>query len=282
MEYFIRHTSALEISNSDFTSLFEDGVIGIHYGSDYKSDPNELLNPDFYKESSAAVRSMNYLLDLAKSGGYVWSDYSSISKTIVGKVEPNSEVFLREFDPVKYKNYFPRDKLFLKCIKLVNTLEIQAHQQLSLRARRPQQGTFTIWHKSKGNIEKLLSGNFKINSWEDLTTDQQEILVYEYLRGKIDDEYQIKYLLMPIGRTLKDVDIYGMNKSGRKVFVQVTNYPKDQGKINALKQYHGESNLLVYAGNVENKIIDSIRYLNTQDVYDYFKPNEQLMDLLYS
>jgi len=282
MEYFIRHTNVLEISNADVLALYEEGVIGIHYGSDYEIDPSEMLTPEFYDGSPAAVRSMKYLLDLAKYGGYIWSDYSPVSKTIIGEVAPNSEVFLREYCPTKNEKYFPKGKLFLKCIKLVNTLEIQTDQQLSLRARRPQQGTLTKWHKSNGKIKKILSGDSKVDSWSDLTPDQQEILVYEYLHEQKDDEYQIKYLLMPIGRTLKDVDIYGMSNSGKKVFVQVTNFGENQGKIEALEQYHGESNLLVYAGDVENKISKSVRYLNVRDVYKYFEPNKQFMDLIAS
>ncbi|MDQ6967724.1 MAG: hypothetical protein Q9M14_03470 [Mariprofundaceae bacterium] len=279
MEYFIRHTGVLEISNDDITSMFKQGLVGIHYGSDYKVDPSELLKPDAYKESSA-VRSMNYLLNLAKSGGYIWSDYSSISRTLIGKVYPNSKVFLKEFTPTKNLEYFTKNeknKLFMKCIQLDETQEIKIDQQLPLRARRPRQGTFVKWHKSYGKISKIFGGNEAINCWNDLTPDQQEILVYEYLRETENDEYHIKYLLMPIGRTMKDIDIYGINSSGNKIFIQVTNLKEDHEKIEALRQY---PSLLVYAGDVKNRIENNIKFINVYDIFDYFKSDSMLIRMM--
>lgn len=276
MEYFIRHTNVLEIDNSDISLMFEQGIVGIHYGSAYKNDPSELLNPNIY-EGKDAVRSMKYLLNLAKVGGYIWSDYSSISKTLIGKVSPESEVFLKEFVPTKNKEDFEKGKLFMKCIRLSETKEIRVDQKLSMRTRRPVQGTFVRWHKSYGGIKKIFEGDEKINSWNDLTPDQQEILVYEYLKEVNNDEYHIRHLLMPIGRTMKDVDIYGMNNLGKRIFVQVTNFSEVQHKVDALRQY---SSLLIYAGDVENKVENGIKYINVHDIFNYFKSDFMLLEMM--
>lgn len=276
MEYFIRHTNVLEIDSSDILFMFEQGIVGIHYGSVYKNDPSELLNPNAY-EGKDAVRSMEYLLNLAKVGGYIWSDYSSISKTLIGKVSPESEVFLKEFIPTMNKDYFEKGKLFMKCIRLSETKEIRVDQQLSMRTRRPVQGAFVRWHKSYGKIKKIFEGDEEIKSWNDLTTDQQEILVYEYLKEVNNDEYHIRHLLMPIGRTMKDVDIYGMNNLGKRIFVQVTNLSEDQHKIDALRQY---SSLLIYAGNVDNRVENGIKYINVHDIFNYFKSDSTLLKMM--
>lgn len=273
MEFFIRHTSVLEISQSDAMEMFEQGIIGIHYGSDYIDHPSELLDPNFYDENSA-IRSMVYLTELAKTGGYIWSDYSSISKSLVGRVKPGSRVFLKEFSPTKNHEYFSKNKLYMKCIELDEPQEVEINKHLAMRARRPRQGTFVKWHKSLGNIEKIIQGKTTIEYWGDLTPDQQEILVYEYLRKFSSDEYHIKHLLMPIGRTMKDVDIYGVNRFERQVFVQVTNSREVQHKVEALKQYPG---LLIYAGNVDTRIENGIKFINVEDIFNFFKADSLLL-----
>lgn len=273
MEFFIRHTSVLEISQSDAMDMFKQNIVGIHYGSDYIERPEELLDPNFYDERSA-IRSMRYLTDLAKTGGYIWSDYSSISKSLIGRVKPNSKVFLKEFTPTKNHQYFSQNKLFMKCIELNDAQEVEINEHLAMRARRPRQGTFVKWRKSRGNIEKIIQGNLNIESWGDLSPDQQEILVYEYLRKFREDEYHIEHLLMPIGRTLKDVDIYGVNHFERQVFVQVTNLPETQYKVEALKQYSG---LLIYAGNVNSRIENGIKFINVHDIFNFFKADSLLL-----
>lgn len=273
MDFFIRHTNVLEISQADAMDMFRDRIVGIHYGSDYVEHPQELLDPNFYDQRSA-LTAMRNLTDLAKTGGYIWSDYSSISKSLIGRVNPNSEVFLKEFTATKNQQHFSKNKLFMKCIQLRDAQEVEINEHLAMRARRPRQGTLVRWWKSRGNIEKIIRGKTSVESWGDLSPDQQEILVYEYLRKTREDEYHIEHLLMPIGRTLKDIDIYGVNRSEKQVFVQVTNSSEVRHKVEALKQYPG---LLIYAGEVNSRFENGIKFLNVDDVFDFFKADSLLL-----
>jgi hypothetical protein len=54
---------------------------------------------------------------------------------------------------------------------------------------------------------------------------------------------------MPVGRTLKDVDIYAMDETGTEIFAQVTfylkNHPEARRKREKLRQYEGTGSRLL-------------------------------------
>ncbi|MEI6846784.1 MAG: hypothetical protein WCK32_01910 [Chlorobiaceae bacterium] len=281
MEYFIRHTKVIEISENGFKELYDEQMIGIHYSSHYNIDRKELLDPEAYKEKTAK-QALRCLIELGKNGGYVWSDYSPISKSVIGKIEPNTEVQLIDFevDPEKNNTNCRDGKVTMKCLRLSDKRNIEEDEFLALKARRPQQGTFVHWEKSYGKIRKIFNEDFSISSLSDLTPDQQEILVYEYLSHAESNKCHIQHLLMPIGRTMKDIDIYGVNKSGQKVFVQVTYSEKDKTKIEALRKYKGKDNLLVYAGDVKNQEEDGIIFLNCETIYTWMHENTKIISFM--
>ncbi|NTU47368.1 hypothetical protein HGA88_07145 [Candidatus Roizmanbacteria bacterium] len=282
MEYFIRHTDDIEISISGFEDLYKECLIGIHYTSKYIDNRDELLKDDAYIQADAK-RALRYMNDLGKTGGYIWSDYSPISKSIIGKIEPNTQVVLRDYDldPKKNSVDCKNNKLIMKCLKLSDVKEIAEDQFLFLKARRPQRGVIVIWNKSYEKLSKIFKGEFSINSVNDLTPDQLEILVFEYLRRSPNNKYNVNYLLMPIGRTMKDVDIYGVNKSGNKIFIQVTYSSDDKkNKIDALQKYKGKDSFLVYAGDVEEKEEGGIAYMNVRKIYDWMHKNTNIISLM--
>ena len=281
MEYFIRHTDQIEITRYGFERLYNEHLIGIHYSSRYKVYKGELLNPEAYDQNDAK-RGLNYLIELGTNGGYVWSDYSPINKNVIGKIEPNTVVELIDFDvdPAKNSVDCKDGKLIMKCLRFSETKDIAEDKCLDLKARRPQQGTFVKWHKSYGKIKNIFDGNFSIRSWTDLTPDQQEILVYEYLSHAESNKCHIHHLLMPIGRTMKDVDIYGVNKSRQKVFVQVTYLQQDKTKIDALSKYKGTGNLLVYAGDVEDKEEFGIVFMDVKKIFDWLNKNTDIISCM--
>jgi hypothetical protein len=57
-------------------------------------------------------------------------------------------------------------------------------------------------------------------------------------------------LLLPAGRTLQDVDLYGLADDAREIFVQVTYHPRGKSpvkkKLAALKHYGERSAHLVF------------------------------------
>ena len=66
----------------------------------------------------------------------------------------------------------------------------------------------------------------------------------------------LEHLLLPVGRTLKDIDIYGFTRSGKELFAQVTNYSlENEGineKIQSLLDYSSRDAELVLFCNHEN------------------------------
>lgn len=77
-----------------------------------------------------------------------------------------------------------------------------------------------------------------------LSTEQQEAACAEFLRHHDGDHPRLEYLLLPAGRTLKDVDTYGLDPAGEEVFAQVT-YREPSGKefrekLGKLKEYAGD------------------------------------------
>ncbi len=283
-EYFIRHTDVLEIYDNDFNMLFEERLFGVHYGSSMSRD--KLLDEGEYGKDGK--RAISLLKELASTGGYVWSDYSSIGKSQIGYVKPNSQIIIEEFEvnASKFRNrniheIFPENKLFLKCLKLDTFKEIKKNELLMLRARRPQQGTFVHWKKSYGIIKKALENELPlpIKSWEHLTPDLQEIVSYEYLREIGVNNWKLKFLLMPIGRTMEGIDIYALNDKNEKIFVQVTNKGNDKKKIKKLKEYDGNK---VYISSRDNRssIHDGIQLLHTSIIFDWLKLKEEFLKSL--
>jgi hypothetical protein len=90
-------------------------------------------------------------------------------------------------------------------------------------------------------LASLVEGFTPPPEWEDLSTEQQEAACAEFLRHHEGDHPRVEFLLLPVGRTLKDVDIYGLDPDGHKVLAQVTN--REPGgkqfreKLEKLKEY---------------------------------------------
>jgi hypothetical protein len=64
---------------------------------------------------------------------------------------------------------------------------------------------------------------------------------------------RLRYLLLPVGRTLEDVDIYGLAEDGREIFAQVTYLSREskpaQEKIEKLNGYSSGDAHLVFFGS---------------------------------
>lgn len=293
INYFIRHTTEMGVSKNDIQNLYDNKLIGIHFDSDYEGDINKLKTTAGYDGSEnekTAKIAIKYLRELAKNGGYIWCDYSAIGETILGYIAPSDDVDeaikLEQCEPAENKDKIKNhnQKLVLKCLKLTETIDVDDSSYLFLKAKRPMQGTFCHWHACDKKLKPIFKGNFKIENWSDLSVDQQEVLVFKFLSDEskedkrvLPSKFHIKMLLMPIGRTLKDVDIYGVNNDGKKVFCQVTNYGYNSEKVEALEKY-SDDDFLIYAGVdvCKNKIkerigVDNFLFLDCEKVFEWAK-----------
>lgn len=105
------------------------------------------------------------------------------------------------------------------------------------------------WPSAGDTIRNLVDGLVSLPKLSNLNATQQEILCMEFLRGAEALECglpMLRHLLLPPGRTLKDLDIVGLATDGRRIMAQVTyaaHGSKLVGeKLERLRPYAGEGN----------------------------------------
>jgi hypothetical protein len=267
--YFVRHTQALRVRDEVLKALWDEDRIAVHY-----PDPGGILgehdssstDPEDCRETGKAA--MKHLQSLSKSGGYVWAEsfVSGDGAAKIGCVEPDTPIQLTtdpevpidaRWDLRGRPEDFPQrsngDLAVLKTLKLSKTKPVERYEQMGLRAGKPRQGTIARWNCGT-RLEDLVEGRDPKKDWPTLFTEQQEAVCAEYLRlqQRRDDLPRLRYLLLPVGRTLKDVDIYALADDGRKIFAQVTYHSRDSRstteKVSKLKMYGKEGAHLVFFG----------------------------------
>ncbi len=259
--YFARHTERLLVRDEDLRRLWDEDKIAIHYPGDTERGPDlESTEPEDY--SGTGKTAMRYLRDLEENGGYVWAE-SRISPCAakVGKVEAGTPIGLDgalwKVDGV-HTSRESGDAAILKTLRLEegSVRLVGRTEQVGLRAGRPRQGTLVRWNCGT-RLADLVEGRDPKEDWPNLSTEQQEAACAEFLRWQRErgDLPQLRYLLLPVGRTLKDLDIYGLTEDGREVFAQVTYHPRGSNssddKLDRLRAYGGEGAHLVFFGNGE-------------------------------
>lgn len=165
----------------------------------------------------------------------------------------------------------------LKTVQLdIDTVQlVETGEAVGLRAGRPRQGTICNWSNCGTRLADLVEGRSPSREWANLSTEQQEAVCAEFLRHHNGDHPRLEFLLLPVGRTLKDVDIYGLDNDGKEVFAQVT-YRQPGGKefhekLEKLKGYANDNAgvKLVYfcrCGEAEEK--DGVHYIPVEGERD--------------
>lgn len=85
------------------------------------------------------------------------------------------------------------------------------------------------WPKAGRSVVRLVDGLTDELALEDLSPDQQEIVCSEFLR--IDSNHELPrlaHLVLPTGRTMRDIDILGIAGDGKPLVAQVTFSPREQ------------------------------------------------------
>lgn len=257
--FFIRHTERLSVRDEDLRQLWDQDKLAIHYPDRLdgdKSVDNDSKVPDDYPYKDTRARSaMRALKELADNGGYVWVE-SRIDPQIakVGIVSPQDiEVFAAKWTHSAKYSGREGTKAALKVVRFDRKRSIRVGEAVGLRAGLPRQGTIVRWHKCGTRLADLIEGNEPRLQWEDLSTEQQEAACAEFLRYRGGNHPRLHFLLLPVGRTLKDVDIYGLDNSGSEVLAQVT-YHKPGSKqfdekLSRLKLYsnsHKDTKLVYF------------------------------------
>ncbi|PKR48664.1 hypothetical protein [Thalassospira povalilytica] len=252
--FFIRHGAKLDISDSTYRLLIEHETkkIAIHYPHDRYTRgtgiDSESLDVSNYE--GAAAKSLKALNTLAKKGGYVCATYKFGNTCIVGRVEPGSSIELLRG---KWRTQADRQAV-LKSVELSNAYVLPPEKMINLLASRPQQGTICRWRAVGDQVMRLVEKLPVKAEASVLSPTLQEVMVSETLRSDLGGGLpQIESLLMPVGRTLKDVDIFARTVDGKYLLVQVTNYRNGSdnysSKVKRLKKYTKKNIDLIVVGS---------------------------------
>jgi hypothetical protein len=129
------------------------------------------------------------------------------------------------------------------------------------------------WPGAENYLNALFFNKILPREVASLAPAQLEVLCYEYLRYKD----LLNSLILPIGRSLPDIDIYGINKSGEKILAQVTqshNKKVIERKLDVLKNYQSLNSKLIFFGPKEMLQEDSlVAYKTIEQVFSLMNEN---------
>jgi len=181
------------------------------------------------------------------------------SQMIVGIIEKGSQV--------EWTDEYGDDFIY-KVVQLKDTQVISYNDYPLLAATQPRLATVTGWPSAQKQLEALLANERMPADVGSLAPSQLEVICYEFLRMK----GIIKALLLPIGRALPDVDIYGIGNEGDEVIAQVTHttdHKKVKRKFNQLREYKSTNTNLFFFGPEHRRIGDSaVQYIAIEDVFE--------------
>lgn len=252
--YFIRHTNDMSIDSHTFEKLWVNQKIAIHFPYDRHGNNTTSLNPAEYKGYDASA--IATFVELSESGGYVCAQFRDHAECLLGVVNAGTEIEL-------IKGWWDDDKTrpgVFKSLQLQKVKVVKESQLAHILVGRPRQGTIKRWPLIGRRIEYFIEGKIPPPTLDNLLPSQQEILCSEYLRLP-QAVHQISHLLIPAGRTMKDIDIWGVDISGKMVYAQVTFLKRGNAnlkrKIEQLKEYgQGSANTLIMFCDCESKIVE--------------------------
>lgn len=281
--YYIRHTKKLDIDDATRERVWKERRIAIHFPN-YRSGKkpggkiprgrpdNASLNVEDYPRIGRGA--MRALTELAANGGYVCAEYFQQDKCLLGYVRPGSRI---ELIRGKWGSGWPGRRAILKSLRLGKVKQVSPFTLAVIQAGRPRQGTIMRWKKAGELIEDAVEGRRSRLSLDRLTPQQQEIMCSEFLRlpkARRLGLPRLRHLLLPLGRTMKDLDICGISGSGRMMFAQVTYRDLEEcgQKLKALGEYRdGQRNALVlFCRCAVSKYANGVRIVPLQIVYDTF------------
>lgn len=279
----VRHTKSLLVSDGDLRKLWDEHRIAVHYPGDTECGP-DLRSTNAADYEGRGKTAMRYFRDLEENGGYVWAESRvSPGTAMVGRVKAGTKIELYEgtwYVEGSVPGRKTGDPAILKTLRLEkgSVRFIDRTEHVGLRAGRPRQGTISRW-KCGTRLEDLVEGRDTKQQWPNLSTEQQETACAEFLRlqQKRDDLPRLRYLLLPVGRTLKDVDVYALAEDNQRIFVQVTYHSGDSNsfkeKVSRLKAYGKDGAHLVFFGQGDGPLEDDgIKFVSVQsEVMDWIR-----------
>lgn len=277
--YFIRHTKKLDISQNTLDKLIKNNLIAIHFPfkqlSEDDKDDSKSINPADYAPRNAR-EGLTTLNRLADEGGYVCAEYWTVEGAMLGKVEPGTKIQLFEGE---WENKKGREAI-LKTLPLTKVRMVHPSEYLIISSGRPRQGAIKVWRSSGDKIRCLVENIPLKPELSNLSPTQQEVFCSEYLRYGLDTTGMlptIESYLLPIGRTLIDIDIVGLSTKGQKIYAQVTynSFKNSKDKFAKLKKYISkDTQLILFCQCEKPQLIDSIIVYPLQLAFDSYSKSD--------
>ncbi len=259
--YFVRHTTKLDINAETRRRLWRERRIAIHFPHDRAGRLQRVDNSSLDLEDypPKGRRALKPLLALAGDGGYVCAQHHGHEEVQVGFVPSGSNIQLFEGSWGSRYGIEGRPAI-LKTIQLRKVRIVKPSECVVILVGRPRQGTIMRWPSAGKLIQNLVNGAQQAASLDSLSPDQQEILCAEFLRSEASTQHglpRLAHLLLPVGRTMKDIDILGIAADLKRLFAQVTFVPLKQidRKLSRLRAYdNGQGEHLILFCDVERPV----------------------------
>jgi hypothetical protein len=266
----------MDVEQSIWDRLWDTRSIGIHFPLHLNPGPNdpdnESLKPEDYPQPGRSA--MAVMSRLSAEGGFVLAEYWRRPGCLVGMVEPNTPITLLRG---KWGNIHGREgfEAVLKTLKLSKVQEISEMRSAPLLAARPRQGTLMRWHSIRQLVQNLVLGIKAPLTVRDLTPTFQEVMCAEFMRlpTEITGLPQMASLILPVGRTLRGLDIYGLSASGGLIAAQVTMQPSAAcpGKVASLNGFIGENVTRVFfCDDLSPRVESDIQFYPLSHVFEKF------------
>jgi hypothetical protein len=205
-------------------------------------------------------------------GALVVADYNDYGfrTFLVGVLPPNSKIKPRK-ERIDDIESYPEGLAYYRAVRLSRAVQLNYSDPRArpLIVLQPRQGNVVNW--GIGNIDTYIKYLYKTLLYGGrlpfdyppekypFTDYQWEVLCSEYLRLLPPSDEKIDYLLTPVGRTMKDIDIDGANREAHVLAqVSLTTVPTEiDRKLSSLELYSKRSKaatkktVLVYFGPEE-------------------------------
>ncbi|USZ70513.1 hypothetical protein [Natronosalvus halobius] len=254
---FFRHKFSGTRPEEDVRKLWNQRKVGLHWGEKYSTDPSDYDN-------STAQSEIQRLNDFGERGviiaAYYGNDYDIHSdEMLIGVVPPGSKPVGEDVGDSIFKTLSMDDEM-------IHVVSFKDHPVLS--AVRPQGHSLCRWKAAEDQVRAVVREGQLPAEVGSLSSEQLEVACNEFLRVQFEGYFPT----LPVGRTLRDVDIVGGTASER-ILAQVTQESdtnKLESKIQRLRNYADENARLVLFGpaEYEPKTKDSIDYIAVEEVFD--------------
>jgi hypothetical protein len=273
--FFVRHSGYLGVENKMLEEMYKDRVIGIHYpwdkhNKDRKDRDSESEDPNDYE--GGARGAMRTLVELARDGGYVCAQYRDHESLLLGKVRPDSRIELRRGIWSKMHPDQEGKVAIMKTLQLDDVKEVKERDYQTILVGRERQMTICRWQIVGELIKELVQGESSRPSLRRLIPSQQETMCSEFMRSPHSGLPTLVHLLLPVGRTMKDVDIYGFATDGRRIFGQVTysEFQRASPKFKRLCDHGQEGHHVFFCKARHQEVLDGVTVFPIEDVFREF------------